>query len=368
MIYGLIASQSSHLTKAARKLNETIALHKTVERLSRNLRNLDKTEDIQNNYMKTIKNHFDDTTVLIVDDGDINKNYSEKLESLCRVRDGSSGKIVTGYWYAGVTALTAKHKQPIPIYGKVYSGCETGYKSNNDETIKSLEFLSTHFPKENIRIFDRGYDGGFLYDYLIPKNESFIVRNVGNRNCIHKGKTVLISELAKKFKGKYVLNFKAKSTKAKTCKISITSIHLPNHKDTKLNLVVCKGFGKDPLMLITNLKSDDKRLCVTISKVYLMRWRIEEFYRFKKQGFGFENFLVRSLNSIRNLDLLLNIAIGYMGILGEKADESIQVSKIIQASKRLYGLAKFRFYAISDGLAEIFSKLYVGIQSFFKHT
>ena len=57
-----------------------------------------------------------------------------------------------------------------------------------------------------------------------------------------------------------------------------------------------------------------------------------------------------------------------MGILGEKANESIQVSKIIQAPKQLYGLAKFTFYAISDGLAEIFSKPYLGIQSFFQHT
>jgi len=68
-------------------------------------------------------------------------------------------------------------------------------------------------------------------------------------------------------------------------------------------------------MLITNLGSDDPRLGVTISKVYLMRWRIEEYYCFKKQGFGFEKFLVRSLDSIRNLDLLLSMAIGYIGTL-----------------------------------------------------
>jgi hypothetical protein len=66
------------------------------------------------------------------------------------------------------------------------------------------------------------------------------------------------------------------------------------------------------MLLLTNLASDDKRLGVTISKVYLMRWRIEEYYKFKKQGFGYEKFLVRSLQSIRNLDLLLSVAIGYI--------------------------------------------------------
>jgi len=365
MIYGLIASKSSHLSKIARKLNETIALDKTVERLSRNLMNFDKADALHENYLNVVRKNFDEKTVLIVDDSDINKECSSKLESLCKVRDGSTGKIVTGYAYAGVTALTANHKQPIPIYGHVYSNTEEGHKSQNHETIKSLKFLSAHFSKENIRTFDRGYDGGFLFDYLIEKKEKFIVRTTGKRHCIYKGKSISITELSKKFKGKYSLKFEPKSGKNKNCKISITPIKLPQYPNDDLNLVVCRGFGAEPLMLITNLMSNDDRLCVTISKVYLMRWRIEEFYRFKKQEFGFENFLVRSLKSIRNLDLLLNIAIGYIGILGDKSDESIQVMEIVQAAKRLYGLAQFTFYAISDGLAEIFSKTYVGIQSFF---
>ena len=38
-------------------------------------------------------------------------------------------------------------------------------------------------------------------------------------------------------------------------------------------------------VLLTNLDGGDKGLYVTITKVYLMRWRVEEYYRFKKQGF-----------------------------------------------------------------------------------
>jgi len=52
-------------------------------------------------------------------------------------------------------------------------------------------------------------------------------------------------------------------------------------------------------------------------------------------------------------------------MLSEKIDESIEIREVIQASKRLYGLAKFTFYAIADGLFEIFSKLYTGISAFF---
>ena len=368
MVYGLIAAKSCHLTEMARKLNEEIALDKTVERLSRNLMNFDGEKEVAENYMNTVKVHFDERTVLIVDDGDISKPYSSKLEGICRVKDGSSGEITDGYWSAGVSALTAEHKQPIPVYSRIYSTKEKEYVSNNAETIKSLEFLSSHFPKANIRALDRGYDGGYIFDYFIPRDESFIVRMNGNRNIIHKRETVLLGEVAKQYKGKFKLKFEAQDGKKATCKISTTPVSLPAYPDTHLNLVVCNGLGKEPLMLLTNVDVDDPRLCVTITKVYLMRWRIEEYYRFKKQGFGFEKFLVRTLKSIRNLDLMLTVAIGYIGILSEKIDESIEVHAIIEASKRLYGLSKFTFYAISDGLFEIFSKTYTGMTSFFRRS
>jgi len=366
MIYGLLSGQVCTLTEIARKLKEDIALCKTVERLSRNLNKFDKTEQLCENYFDTVSKHFDERTVLIIDDSDIAKMYSSKLEDLCRVRDGSTGEIVDGYWFAGVSALTAVHRQPIPVYSRVYSSKEKDYTSNNSETLKSLEFLSSHFPKTNIRALDRGYDGGYVFDYFIPRGESFIVRLDGTRNCICNGKTILVSKLAKQCKGEYTLRFEAQDGKKADCKISIVPVSLPKFPDKQLNLVVCSGLGKEPLMLLTNLDSDDPRLCVTITKVYLMRWRIEEYYRFKKVDFKFEKFLVRSLSSIRSLDLLLSMAIGYIGILSEKIDESIEVLKIIEASKRLYGLAGFKFYAIAYGLKEIFSKLYSGIRVFLR--
>jgi hypothetical protein len=365
MTYGLLSAQSCYLTEIARKLKENIALDKTVERLSRNLMNFDDADTLHEQYFKEIEPHFDESTILIIDDSDVAKPCSSKLEGLCKVRDGSTGEITDGYWYAGVSALAAKRKQPIPVYSRVYSSAEEGYVSNNAETLKSFAFLSSHFPKTTIRALDRGYDGGYVFDYFIPREEAFIVRMKG-RNLLHKGETILLSQLAKRYKGKYALKFEAKNGKKADCKISIVPVSLPAYPNVSLNLVICNGLGKEPLLLLTNLKNDDKRLPVTITKVYLMRWRIEEYYKFKKHGFGFEKFLVRSLKSIRNLDLLLSISIGYIGILSEKIDESIEVLEIIEASKRLYGLSKFTFYAIADGLAEIFSKLYTGIFSFFR--
>ena len=115
------------------------------------------------------------------------------------------------------------------------------------------------------------------------------------------------------------------------------------------------------MMLLTNLQSGDKRLAVTVTKVYLMRWRIEEYHGFKKQQFDFEDFRVRSLNSIRNLDLLLTVAIGYIGMLSERADDKRMVIELIHISKRIYDIPKFRYYAISFGINAVLSKGKQGI-------
>ena len=47
-----------------------------------------------------------------------------------------------------------------------------------------------------------------------------------------------------------------------------------------------------------------------------------------KQQFGFENLRVRSLKSIRNLDLMLTVAVGYIGFISEKRDERIAVMQL----------------------------------------
>jgi hypothetical protein len=364
MIYGLLAGQSCFLTEIARKLNEKIPLAKSVERLSRNLMDLKNTDAIARNYFREVEKHFDDSTILIVDDSDIAKKHSIKLEGLCKVRDGSTGEIADGYWFAGVSALTAKHKQPVPVYNRVYSSLEEGYTSNNAETLRSFRFMTENFPNTTIRALDRGYDASYVFDYFIPRNEAFIVR-MNDRILLHKGKKVHLEKLARQFKGKYLLTFETKDGLKRDCKISIVPVSLPTYPETELNLVICNGLGKEPLLLLTSLKSDDSRLCVTIAKVYLMRWRVEEYYKFKKQGFGFEKFLVRSLQSIRNLDLLISIAIGYIGILSEKVDDSVEAFLIVKAAKRLYGLAKFTFYAIAYALRDIFAKLYSGLAAFF---
>lgn len=364
MIYGILSSKSCLLSEIARNLNEKISLRKTVTRLSRNLNDFDGGEELFEEYLKSIKNRYNDKSVLIIDGSDITKPASTKLEGLCEVRDGSTGEIGTGYHTLGAAVLSDR-KLPYGVYSRIYSSKEKDFTSEDNENLKCFEFLSKHFSKSNIRTMDRGFDCNKYYEYFINHNEKFIIRAKKNRNVIYKNSTVNILELANRFKGKYKLEYRDKSGVNRSVKISIIPIRLCEFKNTELNLVVVYGFGATPMMLITNLKSDDKRLCTAVCKVYLMRWRIEEYFKFKKQSFDFENLRVQSLKSIRNLDLLLTIAIGYVAELSGKSENIKIRTEIIEVSKRLFGVPSFVYYAVADGIFEILKLVKSGIDKFF---
>lgn len=364
MIYGILAAKSCLLSEIGRNLNEKIPLRKTVTRLSRNLNDFDRGDELFEAYLKSIKNRYNDKSVLIIDGSDITKPASTKLEGLCEVRDGSTGEIGIGYHTLGAAVLSDK-KLPYGVYSRIYSSKETGFVSEDNEILKCFEFLSSHFSKSNIRTMDRGFDCNKYYEYFIKHNEKFIIRAKKNRNVIYKDKTVNILKLAKQFKGKYKLEYRDKSGMKRNVKISIIPIRLCEFRKTELNLVVIYGFGAVPMMLLTNLKSDDKRLCTAVCKVYLMRWRIEEYFKFKKQGFDFENLRVQSLKAIRNLDLLLTVAIGYIAELSGKSENIKLRAEIIEVSKRLFGLPDFVYYAVSDGIFEILKTVKSGIGRFF---
>ena len=361
MIYGILCSQSCHLSKIARSLNEDILLKKSIDRLSRNLSTFTGGQRLFDNYVKKVKGCFNNRTILIVDDGDITKPCSPKMEHIYAVRDGSTKTTGMGYWMTSVTALTPEQKAPIGVYTRVYSASEPGFVSAEEETMTALRYLSKHFKRNNIRTFDRGYDSNKYYEYLIDHKEKFVIRATTKRHVIYKDKTIKIDELAARFKGKYSMKYLKKSGQEVDCKISIVPIKLCCRPEEELNLVICRNIGQKPMLLITNLNSDDDRISVAVTKVYLLRWRIEEFYGFKKQQYSFEDFRVRSLRAIRNLDLLLTIAIGYIGMISERVEDKRVSMELIHISRRIYGVPRFKFYAIADGIYEIFSKCKRGI-------
>lgn len=376
MIYGIEKSNSILFSEIARALKEKIKLKNTIERLCDNCNALsnEKLDIIKDNYFNiALKQLPDDEIILIEDDSDINKEYSNKLEDLCTVRDASSKqeKYVKGYHVCEIVGLSKKEYQPIGLYSKIYSTESKEFKSCPNETMKSEKYVIDRIKKDRnskiIVVKDRGYDSFELFKSTIDNKVSFVVRLEGNRNLLFKGKKRLVSDVASTRKGKIhtKLMYKGDNT---DCYISYTTIQLPKMKEKDLNLVIIyrKEEENDPMYLLTDLQIKTKEDVEKIARIYMLRWRIEEYFKSKKQNYDFENFRLRSLKSINNLNVILTSVMLHLGILTEKMDIKLLIIKIIEASESLKNKALVWYGQISKGISKILEHANTGIKDWFK--
>ena len=371
MLFGIICANSCKLTEISRALKEPIALKKTTERLGRNLSDFSEKDRaiLMNDYLATAKSSIGLDTMILIDGSDVTKPCSPKMEAIGYVRDGDTGKFAPGYWTIGAVALSSENRQPIPVYENLYPCKKQGGLGATAETAKCLQNLRENFNADIPRVFDRGFDTQGIAKDLLENGEMFIIRTSQNRTVVHNGKKSYINDIAKKAVCEHKLLYTSKSGENVKCQIGMTQVTIPSFNNAKLNLVVCRGFG-EPLILYTNLQEDFEFIAVRIVKAYLMRWRIEEYYAFKKQGLKFEDFRVRSINSIKNLNLLLTIAIGYIAMLSDNSActaviELIEISKRVQKTVAFLKKTKFLFYAILSGITAAFASLRCGISHYF---
>lgn len=98
----------------------------------------------------------------------------------------------------------------------------------------------------------------------------------------------------------------------------------------------------------------------------MLRWRIEEYFKAKKQNYDFENFRLRNLQAINNLNLILSCVMLHIGILTEKMDKKLLSIKIIEASKSLKNKVLVWYGQISSGIHEILKYAHSGIREWHK--
>lgn len=366
MIYVILAGNKLHLSEIARSLKESITLKKTIDRLSKNLHAFDSKDSVMHNYLGLVKQRVkDDYAVIIIDNSDIAKPASRKLEALSEIRDGSNGEITQGDLTIEAAVLSEKGKMPLPVYENVFSAAEKGFISETHENLCCLQSLTENFSPRCVRTLDGGFDANEYYRYFLKRGERFAIRAKKNRNVIYDGQTCNIMDVARQYKGAYRMDFKDKKGKSIQCKMSCIPVRLCEFPSRELVLTVVYGFGEDPMLLLSNLKiQEKKRLCHIISKVYLLRWRIEEYFRFKKQQFELEDLRVMSLQSIRNLNLLAMLAVGYISLTTSIHKDSIFLAEVKECSKRIYGMPQFVYYAIGYALERVLSMSCSGISSF----
>ncbi len=71
------------------------------------------------NYISMVKKPIDEeNAVVAIDNSDITKPCSPKMEAISDVRDGSTGEIKKGYCTIEAAVLLKGKKMPVPVYVK----------------------------------------------------------------------------------------------------------------------------------------------------------------------------------------------------------------------------------------------------------
>ena len=366
MIYGILASGSCHLTDMVDQLHEDTKKVNAVERLTKHL-NKGIPKDQLSAYLRTVKAMAPSNPIIYIDDSDVVKPDGYKFENLGYVRDGSKSSDTKsvyskGYHVTEACVLT-KSNHPVSIFSKIHSSAEKNFTSINDVTFQAMERGTKLFGKATF-VMDRGYDDNKMFLKLDELDQDYVIRLTRKRKVFYKGKFIPVTELCNRRKGKVHMKlfYKGKEHDAyiSHIKVQITASKKPVY------IVLVYGITEHPMMLVTNKDIQSKDDIINIAKLYFSRWKIEEYFRCKKQQFRFEDFRVRKLKAINALNFYITAAMAYLARITLKSETNGIKYAVINAADPIKGKVAFHYYRISKGISRLLSYATEGIRLWFK--
>jgi hypothetical protein len=360
MVYGIAASESVLLTEIGRSLNEPVSLHKTEDRLSRNLQRKDLEAVVQENILRMAAPRIERDTLLIIDPSDLSKKYAKKMEYLATVRDGSAHDLAQGYWMLHIIGAQLGSASITPLYQRLWSCDAPDFVSENEEILRGVDAVMAQVGKRGIFVMDRGGDRINLFAPLLERGARFLVRLVGNRHLVFNGKTLLAQEVAQGCRCRHatsIVRMKEGKEQHYTVRFGFRRVRLPEREEP-LYLLVLHGFGQEPLMLLCTepMRDSFKGLWHWV-QAYLKRWAIEETIRYVKTSYELENVRVLNYQGLQNL-MPLVLAVMYFSACVLDHDQRLRVMAgyVEKAAKRLFGIPDFKYYALADGMRSLFTR------------
>jgi hypothetical protein len=368
MVYGIQARGSVRLSETARSLEEKTSVRKRIDRLSRNLGRKGLSDHIGDAVLSEGAKYVAEDTLLIIDPTDIRKPYAKRMEHLARIRDASEKEIGMGYWVDIVVAARNGGHEIVPLVCRLYSQVAEEFVSENHELLEAMGRVYKATEGRGVFVMDRGGDRRRLYRRLLGSQMPcrFIIRQRGDRHLLYKGKLRETLELAHMCKTPFretVVKEKDGREKVYQIDFGFLPVRLVDHKDRPLWLVVIKGFGAKPLMLLTTEPMRRNRSVVWWPvQAYLTRWRVEDTIRFIKQSYKLEDIRVRRYQCLKNMAALVLAASFFAAVhIGFRHRMEILALHALKAAKRIFGIPDFRYYALAHGIREILSRCGRGI-------
>lgn len=366
MLYGILASKSCLLTDISDRLHEPAKKVNTVERLSLHLLKGTPTPAL-NSYLSLIRKWAPSDPLILIDDSDVVKPVGCKFEALGRVRDGSKSTetknvYADGYHVTEACVLTDGGR-PVSFFSELHSSTEKNFTSINDITFAAIERGASLFHKATF-VMDRGYDDNKMFLKLDALEQDYVIRLTAKRKLYFHGKWIPATRLRDQRKGKIKmpLFYKGKKHEAylSHVKVRITASKKPVY------LVLVYGITQHPMMLATNKEIRSKEDIIAVAKTYFSRWRIEEYFRCKKQVFQFENFRVRKLTAINALNFYITLCMAFLAHLSMKPESNALKAAIIQMADPVKEKVCFLYYRLAKGISGILNYAKQGVRLWFR--
>ena len=360
MLYGMQAAQDVKISGIARALGEEIGLKKTEERLSHHLATPGMGQTINEVLAEAAADQVKDDTLIVVDPSDIRKTYARRMPYLAKVRDGSTGEFVPGYWSCIAVACFPDQRRVVPLHLRLWSAIAPDFVSENHQVLEIVRTVHRATRGRGIYVIDRGGDRIDLFQPFLNDRMRFIVRQVGSRHLIFRGQARTVEALADGCPMKFAERLVRETDdgeKTYQLEFGFRKVRLPNRAED-LTLVVVRGFSERPLMLLTNVDVKPSRASLWfIVQGYLGRWMVEETLRFIKQSYRLEEIRVLKYARLQNLVALVAAAAYFAAVwLGEGLRLAVLRQIVTKVSKRFFGVPAFHYYALADGIRTILTR------------
>jgi hypothetical protein len=304
-----------------------------------------------------------DDTPIILDLSDIAKPSAKKMDYLATIRDGSTGKLVNGYWLVELYASLSR-KNPVPVLLEPFSHQEPYSPGQNPVVLAAVHKIFELTNKRGVLVVDRGFDGWVMFEDWLDNEYRFVARLVGKRHLLRfyggseqsgilQRMPVRAQQLAEQTPTPhrfYKLVKRHGKPALRITQIGRVKVRLPGREE-ELTLVVSRLAGNDkPMMLLTNLPVKNLADAKRVLRFYIRRWECEEGIRFLKNQANLEKIRTFRWSAIRRLVLLTVLVMTYLDWLVEEHPNICD--RLIYLSQPLPDKPDFLLYRLLGGLTE----------------
>ena len=249
------------------------------------------------------------------------------------------------------TVLTTS-RHPVSLFSRIHSSEEKDFSSINTITFSAIQ-RAVALVQHTTFIMDRGYDSNKIFLKLDELEQEYVIRLTSKRRLWFQGRWISAKELCSRRKGKVKGSFRYRGAdheaKLSHVKVQITASRKP------IYLVLVYGITEHPMMLATNRPITCKEDIPQTARLYFSRWRIEEYFRSKKQQFQLEDFRVRKLKAINALNFYITVCMAFLARMTVRSQQSGLRASILQAADPIKTKVQFYYYRFAKGIARILS-------------